>query len=103
MGISNLTPGACCRTASMSLFQQINTAVAIPPPPIRPIEMSDVAAVKQELLIEFANVFDKKGPLKTTSGPLMSIELLPGAVIFAVSGTRPISYPQRGKVKGPSG
>jgi hypothetical protein len=100
MGISNLTPGACCRTASMSLFQQINTAVAIPPPPI---DMSDVAAVKQELLIEFANVFDKKGPLKTTSGPLMSIELLPGAVIFAVSGTRPISYPQRGKVKGPSG
>jgi hypothetical protein len=100
MGISNLTPGACCRTASMSLFQQINTAVAITPPPI---DMSDVAAVKQELLIEFANVFDKKGSLKTTSGPLMSIELLPDAVIFAVSGTRPISYPQRGKVKGPSG
>jgi hypothetical protein len=100
MGFSNLTPGACCRTASMSLFQQINTAVAITPPPI---DMSDVAAVKQELLIEFANVFDKKGPLKTMSGPLMSIELLPDAVIFAVSGTRPISYPQRGKVKGPSG
>lgn len=78
----------------------INTVVAIPPPPIQPIDVSDVSVLEQKLLADFADVFDKEGPLKTMSGPPMSIELLPDAVPFAVSGARPIPYAQRDKVKG---
>jgi hypothetical protein len=47
----------------------MNNVVATLPPSARPIDMSDVAALKQKLLDEFEDVFDKEGPLKMMSGP----------------------------------
>ena len=74
----------------------INTIATASPPPI---DMSDISALEQKLLSDFRDVFDEEGPLKTMSGPPMSIELLPDAVPFAVSGPRPIPYALRDKAK----
>ena len=74
----------------------INTIATASPPPI---DMSDISALEQKLLSDFGDVFDEEGPLKTMSGPPMSIELLPDAVPFAVSGARPIPYALRDKAK----
>ena len=74
----------------------INTIVTASPPPI---DMSDIPALERKLLSDFEDVFDEEGPLKTMSGPPMSIELLPDAVPFAVSGPRPIPYALRDKAK----
>jgi hypothetical protein len=74
----------------------INTIVTASPPPI---DMSDIPALEQKLLSDFEDVFDEEGPLKTMAGPPMSIELLPDAVPFAVSGARPIPYALRDRAK----
>ena len=75
---------------------QINCPPALPPKNSKP---SDVSALKEQLLNEFADVFDGAGPLKTMSGPPMIIELLPDAVPYAVPGARPIPFAQREQVK----
>ena len=50
--------------------------------------------LKAKLLDEFAYVFDDSDPLETMKGPPMSIELVPDAVLYALSNARtiPISW-----------
>jgi hypothetical protein len=67
------------------------------PVPIQPVNADDLPAIKEQLLKEFADVFDKGDILKTMSGPPMCIELQPDAVPFAVNGARPIPFARRGQ------
>ena len=64
----------------------------------RPTE-AEIDGVKKKLLEEFSDVFDRSGPLKTMKGSPMKIELVEGAVPFAVHRPRPIPFAQRDAVK----
>ena len=64
----------------------------------RPTE-AEIDGVKNKLLEEFSDVFDRSGPLKTMKGSPMKIELVEGAVPFAVHRPRPIPFAQRDAVK----
>ena len=54
---------------------------------------NDFPSLKSKLLAEFSDVFDESGPLKTMTGPPMSIELVSVYKPFALSNARPIPLP----------
>ena len=79
----------------------INGAVApdSAAPSLQMIHVDDLPAIKEQLLKEFADVFDCNDNLRTMAGPPMSIELQSDAIPFAVNGARPIPFAQRDAVK----
>ena len=64
------------------------------------VEERHIEQTKQDLITEFKNVFDGKGPLPDMKGqPPMVIELNSDPVPYAVNGARPIPFAQRETVK----
>ena len=59
----------------------------------------DWKAVRRDLLVEFAAVFEYDGKLHIMIGEPMKIELKDDSVPFAVNGPRPIPYAQNDEVK----
>jgi hypothetical protein len=73
----------------------VETKKPIPMEPSR----KEIGRIRQDLLKEFANVFDSSTELKTMKGPPMKIELKEEAIPYAVHGARPIPYAWRDEFK----
>jgi hypothetical protein len=73
----------------------VETKKPIPMEPSR----KEIGRIRQDLLKEFADVFDSSTELKTIKGPPMKIELKEDAIPYAVHGARPIPYAWRDEVK----
>ena len=69
------------------------------PPTLDDMSEADLEQLKQQLLTEFADVFDGDKPLKPMAGPPMTIHLKDDAVPTKVRGPRPIPIPLRPQVK----